>query len=194
MEPRYSSLQNGANDPLTEPGWFCLRTDRKHEHLAAQSLRVIHGLETFAPRIRFKKPTRRGAVWFMEALFPSYIFARFSYAEAHRQVQYAPGVTSIVRFGGRVTPIPSATIGDLQSMLGKDELLIFDPQIGPGDRVQITEGALRGLEVVVLELLPAKERVKVLMEFLGRETEAVVETRNVLPVLPPRQGGLPRTE
>jgi transcription antitermination factor NusG len=36
--------------------------------------------------------------------------------------------------------------------------------------VEITEGAMRGLRAVVTRVLPGRERIAVLMEFLGRQT------------------------
>lgn len=171
--------------------WFCVRTAPKHEHLAAKSLQALLNVETLAPRMRFQKPTRRGAVWFVEALFPSYIFARFKYAELHRQVQYAPGVSTIVRFGDQVIPLPDATIEGLRSVLGEESVFVFNPELQIGDMVQITAGAFQGLEAVITRLMPGKDRVKVLFEFLGRQTEVEVSTEKVLHVTPPREATLP---
>jgi hypothetical protein len=41
-----------------------------------------------------------------------------------------------------------------------------------GDDVRIGEGAFVGLEAMVISILPARARVRVLMEFLGRKIEA----------------------
>src|SRR5438105_2686758 len=97
-------------DALEAPIWFCLKARPKHEHLAAIALRQRLGVPCFAPRIRYRKATRRGAVWFVEAMFPGYLFAHFAYRELHRQVKHSPGVTSIVRFGDRVAAISEATL------------------------------------------------------------------------------------
>jgi hypothetical protein len=40
--------------------------------------------------------------------------------------------------------------------------------------VQIAHGPLQGLEVLVTQLLPASERVRVLLEFLGRSLQMEV--------------------
>ena len=40
----------------------------------------------------------------------------------------------------------------------------------PGDEVEIAEGAMRGLRAIVTRVLPGRERIAVLMEFLGRQT------------------------
>src|SRR4051812_9360719 len=47
---------------INDPMWFCLKTQPKHEHLAATSLRRHLDVRCFSPRVRFRKPTRRGAV------------------------------------------------------------------------------------------------------------------------------------
>src|SRR4029077_15110962 len=54
--------------------WFCLRAHPKREHIAAVGLRRQFGIGCFSPRVRFRKATRRGAVWFVEPMFPGYLF------------------------------------------------------------------------------------------------------------------------
>src|SRR6202048_1668123 len=83
-----------------EPAWYCLRSQPKHEHIAAAHLRLLEGVTVFCPRIRFKRATRQGLVWVTEAMFPGYLFARFELAEIHLRVRYAHGVSGIVQFGG----------------------------------------------------------------------------------------------
>src|SRR5688572_9198840 len=101
-------------DSHQELSWYCLRTAPQHEHLAAKSLQWLLQVDACAPRLRFRKARRRGPVWFVEAMFPSYIFARFRYRDLHRQVHYAPGVSSIVRFGEQIIPLADATIDGLR--------------------------------------------------------------------------------
>src|SRR5437867_9199724 len=87
--------------PALSPAWFCLRAQPKHEHIAARHLRQMPGVEVFLPRIRFRRTTRRGAVWATEALFPNYLFARFDWHTSLRRVHHAPGVAGVIHFGDR---------------------------------------------------------------------------------------------
>src|SRR5437773_5792550 len=82
-----------------EAYWFCLRTQPKHEHLAASILRRHFHIPCFAPRLRFRKATRRGPVWFIEPMFPGYLFAEFIYKDRYRAVEHSSGVHGIVHFG-----------------------------------------------------------------------------------------------
>lgn len=163
------------------PLWFCLRTSPKHEHIAAAGLRCQLQLECLAPRLRFRKATRRGAVWFVESMFPGYLFARFIYAVQHRRVEHSPGIQGLVHFGDYVATLDSDTIAALQQSAGEEEIVTIDPEIKVGQSVQITEGPFQGLDALVTHLLPAKERIRILLDILGRSVEAEIAKPKVLP-------------
>lgn len=164
------------------PLWFCLRTQPKHEHIAAAGLRRQLNITCFAPRVRFPKATRRGRVWFIEAMFPGYLFARFAYPLLHRRVEHSPGIRGIVHFGDYVATLDPQIIAALQERTGSEEIVTLDPEIKVGQSVRIAEGPFQGLEVVVTRLMPARERVKVLLDFLGRPVETEISTPKILPV------------
>ena len=141
----------------------------------------MEGVTVFCPRLRFKRETRLGIVWVTEAMFPGYLFARFHLAEMHRKVSYAHGVSGILRFADRYPTIEDEALAQLQEHTGPAELKELSYELSQGDQVRIVKGAFLGLEAVVTEVLPAKQRVKVLMDFLGRKMEAEVEHSTVLP-------------
>ncbi len=164
------------------PYWFCLRTQPKHEHVAATGLRRQLEVPCFSPRLRYKKATRRGAVWFVEAMFPGYLFAQFVYPALHRRVEHASGIQGIVHFGDYLATVDHDTIMALREKAGEEEVVTIDPEIKVGQSVKIAEGAFQGIEALVTCLLPAKERVRVLLEFLGRSVETEISIPKVLPV------------
>jgi transcriptional antiterminator RfaH len=165
---------------LDEPFWFCLKAQPKREHLAATALRRQFGVECFSPRLRFRKMTKRGPVWFVEAMFPGYLFAKFVYSKQHRAVESSHGIRGIVHFGDRLATLPENIVVGLQSRVGTEEIVTVDSSLKVGQAVQITEGPFQGLEVLVTHLLPAKERIRVLFEFLGRSIEMEISTAKVL--------------
>ena len=156
--------------PDPKPAWFCLRSQLKHEHIAAAHLRRLGDLEVFVPRIRFRRSTRHGLVWVTEALFPSYLFARFDWASALRQVYHSPGVSGVVHFGSHWPVIPDQAIDELRASLGKNEIHVIPAEVEPGDPVKISGGSFHGLCAVVSRVLPCAKRVAVLLEFLGSQT------------------------
>ena len=175
-----STLQKRQRD-TAEPAWYCLQARPKHEHIAAAHLRMLAVVTVFCPRIRFKRPTRQGLVWVTEAMFPGYLFARFELATMHRQVRYAHGVNDIVRFGDRYPAIDDEALAPLWDHIGQMGVKELNYELSEGDRVKIVEGAFVGLDALVTHVLSAKQRVKVLMDFLGRKMEAEVEYSSVLP-------------
>ncbi len=170
----------------TEPLWFCLKSQPKREHLVAAGLRRQFGVPCFSPRLRFRRATKRGAVWFVEAMFPGYVFAQFVYAEKHRAVEYSPGVFYIVHFGQQVATLPADAIAALSEKAGEDEIVTIDDEVQVGQAVQIVEGPLHGFDALVTQVLPAKERVRVLLEFLGRPVETELSAPRVLSAEKPR--------
>lgn len=174
-----------APDPSTALAWFCVHTQPKHEHIAAARLRSA-GLEVFLPRIRFKKPSVRGPVWVTEALFPNYLFARFDPYLSLRLVRSAAGVATVVGFGGQRPTVPDGVVEELRAALGRKELHVINEALEPGDAVQISGGALHGLMAVVTQVRPGKERVRVLLEFLGQQTSVELGMKTVLRAESPR--------
>jgi len=151
-----------------------VRSQSRHEHIAAARLREA-GLEVFLPRLRFKKASVRGPVWVTEALFPNYLFARFNRQESMRLVRHAAGVSTVVHFGPHVPAVPDEVLDDLRALTGAEELHVLTEALAPDDRVKISGGPMHGFSAVVTQIMPAKERVKVLMDFLGRQTAVELE-------------------
>ena len=160
--------------------WFCIRSQAKHEHIAAAHLRQEGDVEVYLPRIRFKRATRRGPVWFTEALFPSYLFVRFDLAADLRKVRHARGVRGVVHFGDRWPVIPDAVIEEMRATVGADQVCVIDETLHPGETVQIAGGVFHGLQAVVTRVIPSRERVAVLLEFLGRQTTVEVALESVV--------------
>jgi transcriptional antiterminator RfaH len=158
---------------FTKRHWYCIKTQTKREHIAAGHLRELEAVEVFCPRIRYRKATRRGKIWWLEPLFPGYVLARFDLLELERAVTFAQGVRGLVRFGSRIPHVPDQFIRSLrneiraQSNLDED-ILSLSPAIEIGDQVEVAHGPLQGMAGTILSISPAAERVKILLEFLGQ--------------------------
>ena len=165
----------------SEKAWICVRTMHKSEHIAAATLRQQEGVEVFCPRLRFKKKTKRGVVWFTEAMFPCYIFVNCSIEGSMSNIRYARGVIGLVDFAGEVPVIPDEQIDELREVIGQEEVCEIDHSVETGSEVEVAEGPLMGIKAVVTRVLPAKDRVRLLLEFLGQEREVEVPLSSVLP-------------
>ncbi len=157
----------------SRPEWFCVRAQTKREHIAANHLRELEGIEVFCPRIRYRKATRRGKIWWLEPLFPGYLLARFNLEEMERAVTFCQGVRGLVRFGSDVPHVPEAFVRSLIQQVGQRssddaELITLAPAINIGDEVEVANGPFQGMKGTIVTVAPAAERVKVLLEFLGQ--------------------------
>ena len=179
MQTTAASNRNQAD--TKGPAWYCLRSQPKHEHIAAAHVRLLEGVTVFCPRIRFKRLTRQGLVWVTEAMFPGYLFAHFDLGERHRQVRYSHCVIGIVQFGNRYPIIEEGTLLFLRDQTGVAEVKELTYELSQGDQVKVVGGVFAGLEAVITQILSAKERVRILMDFLGRPMEAEVERSSILP-------------
>jgi transcriptional antiterminator RfaH len=113
-------------------------------------------------------------------MFPGYLFARFDLAEMHRQIRYSHGVSGIVRFADQYPTIDDEALAELRNCADDGEVKELSCELSQGDQVKVVEGVFDGLDAVVTQALPARERVKILMDFLGRKVEAEVGRSNVL--------------
>ncbi len=167
--------------------WYVIHSKPKCEHLAAAMMLALPDVETYCPRIKFQRNTQRGKVWFVEALFPSYFFAKFVPLNSMRAVKHSQNVVRIVDFGGQMTPVPDSVIQTIREEM--DGQVVKEIQVGVrvGDTVELTDGPMRGLKGIVNSILNGDDRVKILMEFLGRESLIEVNTSQILTEHTPRE-------
>jgi transcriptional antiterminator RfaH len=159
--------------------WFCLRTQIKHERLAAAHLRLMEDVEVLFPRMSFQR--KRGEVvrQITEPLFPNYLFARFNPHHALARVRHAHGVLTVVRFGNRLPVIPDSVIEELRQSLGIEQVCHVETSLAPGDMVAICGGAFSGLQAVIMNYVPRKQRVTLLLDFLGRQVNIEISEKEV---------------
>jgi transcriptional antiterminator RfaH len=162
------------NSTAKVPEWFCVRCQTKREHIAAGHLRELEGIEVFCPRLRYRKATRRGKIWWVEPMFPGYVLAKFVMAEMERAVTFCQGVRGLVRFGSEIPAVPEAFVEamkhEITNRKGAEEaeLVTLSPTIELGDEVEVAHGPFQGMQGTVVAVPSATERVKVLLEFLGK--------------------------
>lgn len=173
-EKPLANLASHGSEAELAVAWFCLRSQPKHEHIAAEHLRRMEGVEVFNPRIRFKRSTRTGPAQVTEAMFPNYLFARFDWKTSLTRVHYAPGVSGVVHFGSKWPTVPDGAIEEIRALVGDSGVHVALHEITPGDPVTVSGTVFHGLQAIVTQVMPGKERVMLLLEFLGRQTAVEV--------------------
>lgn len=164
--------------------WYCLRSQTKREHVAAATVNQhFRGeIEVFCPRIKYKKPTRRGVIWWVEPLFPGYFLARFDEVKNLRDILHLNGVSGAVQFGRVLPEVPEFFVDELRNDFSSEEenILAVERKLGVGDDVELVGGAFQGVGGVILEVLPSAERVKVLLDLMGQQRPVEVDIYSLL--------------
>jgi transcriptional antiterminator RfaH len=161
--------------------WYCVKAKPKQEGIATRLLRGELGLEVFCPKIRFKRARSTGVAWVLEAMFPGYLFVRFVYPELHRRVAAISGVAKTLSFGGRPCVLDESILRDLRRHVADGETVEITSEIKEGEEVKVVEGPFLGVKALVTRILPARDRVAILLNMLGQEREVEVSVAAVLP-------------
>lgn len=183
------------NPPATEAPedekWRVLRAKPKGEHLAARHLRR-EGFEAFCPRLKHQKKTTRGPVWFTEAMFPGYLFCKFSIRESLRHVVSTAFVSQALTFMHDGGSVADRVVEDLRREFDENEIITVETSVRSGDMVDVVDGPMSGTSAVVTRVLPGKERVRILLEFIGGLQEVEVPLLSLVTGRDPRREALPR--
>ena len=170
-----------------EHPWFCLRAQPRREGIAAAHLPTLDGVRVFYPRVRYLRKTRRGPVRSVVALFPGYLFAQFD-PQLAKQVAYTQGVARIVRRGEELAEVPLAVMTDLFAMAPQGIVGLEEPEFKVGQTIRVIGGVFLGTETKIVRLAPAKQRVAILLEFLGQTQEVEIPLELIdLPDANPRK-------
>ena len=112
-----------------------------------------------------------------ELLFPGYIFVNTSF-ENYSAIKYTIGIKNIIKFGSNIASVSNKDINAMKMVEQKSKLDPIDLQIKIGQEAIISRGSLKG-RIVKICSLPAKERVSVLLNFLGTMRKASIPIKDL---------------
>lgn len=157
------------------PGWYCLRSARKQEFIAAAHLKALPNVQVFCPRIQFRRRSNVSgkSMLFAEALFPGHFFARFPTTEILAAVEQLSGIRGSVCFNEKHAVMEEKVIAALRA-----ETKAIMNGLAAGDRVRLTNCGVSRLEAVITHILWADERVQTLLDFLQSEMSTQESLKN----------------
>tara|TARA_B100000768_G_scaffold33290_1_gene31878 strand:+ start:209 stop:688 length:480 start_codon:yes stop_codon:yes gene_type:complete len=129
----------------------------------------------YLPKITIKKINSKPKE---EVLFPGYIFVNTSF-ENYSALKYTMGIKNIIKFGDNISCISDE---DIKAMQIAEETSKIDPItsiIKIGQDVRISRGSLKGSIVKVCSL-SSKERVEVLLSFLGSMRRVTIPEKDLI--------------
>ena len=160
--------------------WYAVHTRPAAEARAAENL-DRQGYVTYLPRHRrWVRHARRRALA-LRPLFPRYLFVGMNLAVARwRAIRSTVGIAGLVCQGDQPGPVPRGIVEMIQARENEEGMvtLLAAPVFDKGERVHITEGALRGVNGL-FESITDEERVIILLDLLGRQVRVRVPLENV---------------
>lgn len=146
-----ASREHNSESVTTPAGvqqWYALAVKPRHDRAVSGALEH-KGYQTLVPvykkRRRYSARTRESEL----PLFPGYVFCRFN-ALTRLPILTTPGVIQILGAGRIPIPVEESEITALQTALRLQLPVQPFPFLETGQRVRITEGALVGVEGIVM--------------------------------------------
>ena len=158
--------------------WYVVHTKPQQELLAVSMLEDHCKLAVFLPEVKQKY---RGKVQ-LRPFFPGYLFVEADLdAVEYTAINSTPGVIRLVAFEQRPLPLNP---GIVESIREEVERINNEGGLPPesyqeGETVRLKEGPLGGLHAVFISHLRPKDRVLVLLKFLGQENEVELDLSEI---------------
>lgn len=156
--------------------WYALYTKPRKERQVEATLRG-QGIETYLPTVqrRVKRRDRPDRVVY----FPCYLFARIDLSVVPRStIDWMPGLRRIVGSGDQSAVVAGEIVDMIRERLDTIEHTDY-AHLRQGDRVRIVSGPLRDLEAVFDRPMSAANRVRVLLDVVGRMTPVEIDYTDI---------------
>jgi len=147
------------------------------------------GYEDFLPLYRSRRQWSDRTKELEFPLFPGYLFCRFDYSD-RLPVLITPGVKSVVTCGKIPAPVACEEVESLRRVVASGAAAEPWPYLSVGQKVQVREGPLAGLEGLLLQVKNSY-RIVLSVELLRRSVAVELDRASVAPVHATR---LPRPE
>ena len=153
--------------------WYALRSKpNKEDYVWRQA--ESQGIEIFYPRVRINPINPRARK--IRPYFPGYLFVHVDLEQARvTSFKWMPEAAGLVTFDGRPAAVEEELINTLKGFLDELNRTEAEPLEGlkRGDALVIKSGPFAGYEAIFDAALSGRERVRVLLMLLGRQSVPV---------------------
>jgi transcriptional antiterminator RfaH len=155
--------------------WFAAHTQPQKEMVARQNL-LAQGFEVYLPQYKRTRRHARKVETILSPLFPRYLFVGLDLdLDRWRSVNSTRGISYLLMTNDKPVSVPCDIVASLKSQENDQGLLPVESLIHfmKGDLIRIVDGVFSGY-TAVFEKMDEKQRVSLLLSFLGRETKVVL--------------------
>lgn len=155
--------------------WYALRSKPLKEDLVWKQL-ISREIECFYPRMRVHPVNPRARK--IKPYFPGYLFIHVDLDDVGiSPLKWMPHTLGLVSFGDEPASVPDHLIKALKKKVKEINEAGGEVFKGlkQGEKIRIHSGPFSGYEAIFDHRLPGKERVRVLLQFLGEPRKVPVE-------------------
>ncbi len=150
-------------------GWYVMQAKPQKESFLCSQLECDL-IETYHPSIKTRNCKGRTMI---RSFFPGYLFIHVDLDDRGiSDFNWIPGSRGLVCFGGQPASVPEHFVHELKNKLEqlnrKQKQYSLDHQ--QGDLVTIINGPFEGYRAVFNQYLPEKDRVRLFLELLSKNT------------------------
>lgn len=159
-----------------KPEWYAVWTQSHFEQAVTQQL-SSKGFTAFLPEMSVWSKRGGEQRLIRVPMFPGYLFVRDGMDKrSYVEILKARGVVRILEDGWRrLTPVPDAEIDAIQQVVTAEVPVFQHEHLTQGDRVEVTEGPLSGLQGLFLQDKPNKGRLVLNVDLLGRSIAVEID-------------------
>jgi transcriptional antiterminator RfaH len=150
--------------------WYVVQTHINAEAKAAANL-ALQGFSLYLPRY-----LKRRIDTVARPLFPRYLFVAMDVAaQRWRSIQSTIGVSHLVCRGTTPASVDDSVVNALKAREDECGFVRLERRspFSPGDQVRVVDGAFVD-SIALVEGVTDRERVSILLEFLGRKVRVLV--------------------
>ncbi len=157
----------GKNRLMSKLNWFVVMSKPGRENDITARLNGA-GYPAFNPKLN--QYSKKRGQYIVQPLFPLYIFVKLDIEKDFKTINYTRGVLRILGIGKNPYPINENIVLALQERCKEGDVIdakhCFEEEMKVGDKVQITNGPLEGIEAVVSGTYNDRQRVEILFELI----------------------------
>ena len=159
--------------------WYAVRVRSRFERVATTHL-TERGFETFFPSYTTRRRWSDRIKTIEVPLFPGYLFCRTD-LQSRRPIVTVPGFVDFVGFGNGPAPVEDSEVDSIRMVTERGQKYQPWPFTKVGQRVQVTNGPLRGMHGVMVETRNERH-ILVSVELLQRSVLVDIDLADVRPV------------
>jgi len=170
MENYQLFIENSV-ERLIFMSWYALFVNIGKEDLVQECLRIYFSESVLASIVPKRKITERkdGRVkQVLKKIFPGYVLIRTNMnMETYYKLKSIPGVIKILNTGNYFTKIVDEEMFYILRLLDNDGVVDYSKIYIDNSKIIVKAGPLKGMEELILEVDKRKNRVKIILNFIG---------------------------